>query len=175
MILVPFSRIAGPLQQVFFPAFSRISDDRERMADIWIRATRLVALISIPALVGLAIVAPDFVEVVLGPKWSEATPVIQILASVGLIQSLQTLSGEVLLALGRANWLFRFTIAVVRRQPSPRSRSACSGASSASRPAIAVATRARRAAADVPREPRARDLAVAVRRARSRASPRRRR
>ncbi len=29
---------------------------------------------------------------------------------VGLIQSLQTLSGEVLLALGRANWLFRFAI-----------------------------------------------------------------
>jgi O-antigen/teichoic acid export membrane protein len=110
VILVPFSRIAGPLQQVFFPAFSQIRDDRERMADIWIRATRLVALISIPSLVGLAIVAPDFVEVVLGPKWSEAIPVIQILAVVGLIQSVQTLSAEVLLALGRANWLFRFTI-----------------------------------------------------------------
>jgi O-antigen/teichoic acid export membrane protein len=110
VILVPFSRIAAPLQQVFFPAFSQLSGDRERMADIWIRATRLVGLISIPSLVGLAIVAPDFVEVVLGPRWSDATPVIQILAVVGLIQSLQTLSGEVLLALGRANWLFRFTI-----------------------------------------------------------------
>src|SRR5687768_14246241 len=86
-----------------------MSDDRPRMADIWIRATRLVGMISIPALVGLAIVAPDFVEVVLGPKWSDAAPVIQILALVGIIQSLQTLCGEVLLALGRANWLLRFT------------------------------------------------------------------
>jgi O-antigen/teichoic acid export membrane protein len=110
VILVPFSRIAGPLQQVFFPAFSRMSDDRERMADVWIRATRLVGVISFPALVGLVIVAPDFVHVVLGPRWSEATLVIQILAWVGLIQSLQTLSGEVLLALDRAAWLFRFTI-----------------------------------------------------------------
>jgi O-antigen/teichoic acid export membrane protein len=110
VILVPFSRIAGPLQQVFFPAFSRMSDDRERMADIWIRATRLVALISIPSLVGLVIVAPDFVQVVLGSRWSEATPVIQILAWVGLIQSLQTLNGEVLMALNRAGTLFRFTI-----------------------------------------------------------------
>jgi O-antigen/teichoic acid export membrane protein len=80
------------------------------MGDIWIRATRLVALVSVPALVGLAIVAPDFVEVVLGPRWTSAIPVIQVLTVVGLIQSLQTLSGEVLLALGRANWLFRFAI-----------------------------------------------------------------
>jgi O-antigen/teichoic acid export membrane protein len=109
VILVPFSRIAGPLQQVFFPAFARMSDNRPRMADVWIRATRLVAVISMPALVGLAIVAPDFVQVVLGERWREATPVIQILAWVGIIQSLQTLNGEVLLALGRANWLLRFT------------------------------------------------------------------
>ena len=79
------------------------------MADTWIRATRLVGVLSIPALVGLVVVAPDFVSVVLGPKWVDATPVIQILALVGLIQSLQTLCGEVLLALGRANWLLRFT------------------------------------------------------------------
>ena len=110
VILVPFSRIAGPLQQVFFPAFSRMSDDRERMADVWIRATRLVGAISFPALVGLVIVAPDFVQVVLGSRWSEVTPVIQILAWVGLIQSVQTLSGEVLMALDRTAWLLRFSM-----------------------------------------------------------------
>ena len=110
IILIPSSRIAGPLQQVFFPAFSRISDDRERMSDMWLRATRLVAVIAMPSLVGLCIVAPDFVQVVLGNRWSEATPVIQILAWVGLIQALQTLSGEVLLALNKSGTLLRFTM-----------------------------------------------------------------
>lgn len=109
VILVPFSRIAGPLQQVFFPAFSRMNDDRERMADIWIRATRLVAVVSVPSLVGLVVVAPDFVDVVLGERWSDATPVIQVLAAAGVIQSLQTLHGEILLALDRSGWLLRFT------------------------------------------------------------------
>ena len=109
VILMPFARLAAPLQQVFFPAFSRISDDRERMADIWIRATRLVGAFSIPALVGLIIVAPEFVEVVLGPKWTEATTVIRILAVVGIVQSLHTLNGEVLMALGRAGTLLRYT------------------------------------------------------------------
>jgi O-antigen/teichoic acid export membrane protein len=110
VILVPFSRIAGPLQQVFFPAFTRMRDDRERMADMWIRASRLVGVISFPMLVGLVIVAPDFVDVVLGSKWASATPVIQILACVGLLTSLQTLNGEVLFALDRAGTFLRFTI-----------------------------------------------------------------
>jgi O-antigen/teichoic acid export membrane protein len=110
VILVPFSRIAAPLQQVFFPAFSRMQHDRERMADVWIRATRIVGLISIPALAGLAVVAPDFVDVVLGSKWHNAIPVIQILALVGIIQSLQTLNGEVLQALNRTGTLLRFTM-----------------------------------------------------------------
>lgn len=109
VILMPFARIAAPLQQVFFPAFAQIVDDRARMADIWIRATRLIAAISVPALVGLVIVAPEFVQVVLGPKWDEATTVIQVLAIVGAIQSVHTLNAEVLLALGRASTLVRYT------------------------------------------------------------------
>jgi O-antigen/teichoic acid export membrane protein len=109
VILVPFTRIAGPLQQVFFPAFSRMNKDRERIADVWIRATRLIAMVAMPALTGLVIVASQFVEVVLGPRWADAVPIIQILAFVGLIQALQTLNGEVLLALNRARTLFRFT------------------------------------------------------------------
>ncbi|HEY7019310.1 MAG TPA: lipopolysaccharide biosynthesis protein [Gaiellaceae bacterium] len=109
VILVPFSRLAGPLQQVFFPAFSRMSSDRERIADVWIRASRLVGTLAFPALTGLVIVAPDFVHVVLGDRWARATVIIQILAWVGLIQSLQTLNGEVLMALGKAGTLLRFT------------------------------------------------------------------
>ena len=113
VILVPFTRLGAPLQQVFFPAFSRMNGDRERIADVWIRATRLIAMFAMPALTGLVIVAPVFVPVVLGRHWIEDVPdavlVLQVLAWVGLVQSVQTLNGEVLLSLNRARTLFRFT------------------------------------------------------------------
>ena len=109
VILVPFTRFAAPLQQVFFPAFSRMNGDRERIADVWIRASRLIAMFAMPALVGLAIVAPEFVDVVFGHEKAAIVPLIQILAWVGIVQSIQTLDGEVLLALNRARTLFRFT------------------------------------------------------------------
>lgn len=110
LILVPFSRLAAPLQQVFFPAFARLTDERERVADLWVRATRLVAFVAMPSLVGLAIVAEEFVGVVLGGRWALVATLVQILAVVGIVQSLQTLNGEVLLALDRAATLLRFTL-----------------------------------------------------------------
>lgn len=110
VMLVPFSRIAVPLAEVLFPAMSRLQDDRERMAALWVRATRIVAAFSVPALLGMMVVAPDFVAVVLGDKWRAATPVIQILSWVGLLNSLQTLNSNVLIALDRAQTLFRYTV-----------------------------------------------------------------
>src|SRR4051812_26677465 len=110
VILVPFSRIASPIQDVLFPAFSRIQGDRDRIAVGWLRVTRAVAAVTVPMLVGLAIVADDFVAVVLGPKWHAAALVIQVLAWVGILQSLQGLNTGILEALGRARTIFRYTV-----------------------------------------------------------------
>ncbi|HEV7492797.1 MOP flippase family protein [Baekduia sp.] len=110
VILVPFSRIAAPIQDVVFPAFSRIQNDKERIGEGWIRITRMVAAVTVPSLVGLAIVAGDFVNLVLGSKWHEATTVIQVLAWVGILQSLQSLNTGILEALGHARAIFRWTV-----------------------------------------------------------------
>ncbi len=72
--------------------------------------TRLVAAVSVPCLVGLAFLANDFVHVVLGERWSVAIPVIQVLAVVGIVQSLQTLNGNILQAVDRTGLLLRYTI-----------------------------------------------------------------
>ncbi len=80
------------------------------MADAWVRATRLVGALTVPALCGLVVVAPDFVTVILGDRWSEAIPVIQVLRWVGLLQSLQSLNGDMLQALDRTTLLFRYSL-----------------------------------------------------------------
>jgi O-antigen/teichoic acid export membrane protein len=109
VMLLPFSRIAGPVQDVLFPAFSKLQDEPARIAELWMRATRVIGAVSVPALAGLVVVAPDFVRVVLGPRWSGMVPVLQILAWVGLLQSLQTLNTNILQALDRTRTLLRFS------------------------------------------------------------------
>lgn len=109
-MLVPASKLGGPLQRVFSPAFSRIQDEPERIAATWARVTRIMAAVSVPSLAGLVVVAPDFVPAVLGSQWTEAVPVVQILAWVGIIQAIQTLNSDILMARDRARTLFRFSI-----------------------------------------------------------------
>jgi polysaccharide transporter, PST family len=110
IMLVPFSRIAGPVQRVLGPAFARMQDEPQKIGDAWVRAVRLLGLCAVPALLGIMVVAPDFVTVVLGDKWSAAAPLIQILAWVGLIQALQSISTDILQARGRTRTIFRFTL-----------------------------------------------------------------
>ena len=113
VMLMPFSNIAGPIQQVLFPAFARMQEDTRRIAAAWIRVNRIVGAISIPSLAGLVVVAPDFVRVVLGEQWSSAIPVIQILCWVGILQSLQRLNSAILEARDRTGTLLRYSVVVV--------------------------------------------------------------
>lgn len=110
MMLVPFSKLGGPIMKVLGPAFSRMQDEPQRIGDAWVRVVRLVGLLSVPALTGLIVVAPDFVRVVLGEAWMPAAPIVQVLAWVGIIQSLQTVSTDILQARGRTRTIFRFSI-----------------------------------------------------------------
>ena len=113
VMLVPFDQIAGPIQDVLFPAFSRMQDDPQRIGSAWLRVNRLVGAISIPSLLGLIIVAPEFVHVVLGGRWAAAVPVLQILAWVGLLQSLQRLNSSILAARDKTAQLLRYSIVVL--------------------------------------------------------------
>jgi O-antigen/teichoic acid export membrane protein len=112
VMLMPFSNIASPIQEVLFPAFSRMQDDARRMATAWLRVNRLVGAISIPALMGLIVVAPDFVDGVLGVRWHAAIPVIQILSWVGLLQSLQRLNSSILEARNETGALLKYSVIV---------------------------------------------------------------
>jgi O-antigen/teichoic acid export membrane protein len=108
VVLLPMNSIVVPAQDVLFPALSRMQDQADRVAYFWRRATRAIAAVSAPLLLGLAVVAFDFVDVVFGDSWEDAARVIQILAVAGLVQSVGALSPRVLPALGRASTLLRF-------------------------------------------------------------------
>ncbi|NUR76904.1 MAG: lipopolysaccharide biosynthesis protein [Thermoleophilia bacterium] len=112
IMLLPSNQISAPVQEVLFPTFSRMQDDVPRVARAWLAVNRVVGSISLPALAGMVMVAPEFVAVVLGPKWHPAVRVIQILAWVGMLQSLQGLNSSVLQARNRTRDLLRYGVVV---------------------------------------------------------------
>jgi O-antigen/teichoic acid export membrane protein len=109
IMLIPFVRLVTPVQQVFFPALSRLQQTGE-LAAIWLRMTRVVTAITVPALLGMVVVAPEFVVVILGEKWRAAIPVLQILAWVGIVLIVSSQATTLLQAVGRAGVVFRYSI-----------------------------------------------------------------
>lgn len=109
VVLTPVSRLVTPLQDVLFPAYSRLQDQRGRLAAAWLRVNEFTCAVLAPALVGLIVVAPDFVPVVLGDQWRGGVRVVQVLAGVALIQALGASGTKIFEALGRPGTVFRMT------------------------------------------------------------------
>jgi O-antigen/teichoic acid export membrane protein len=110
VMLAPFSKIGDPLQRVMWPTLSKMQDEPARMATTWLRVVRLLAMITVPSLMGLVVVAPDFIPLVLGDKWKPAVPLIQVLAWVGILQSLQGMNIDILMARNRTATIFRYSV-----------------------------------------------------------------
>ena len=111
VILVPITRLFGPVQETLFPALSRIQEDTARVARIWLQAVRGTAAVILPVILGLLIVTPDFVDVILGERWHATIPVIRILSVVTLTTAFSGGGGRTLLALGRSRIVFLFAVA----------------------------------------------------------------
>ena len=111
--LAPVGRVVDPIREVLFPVLARSQDDRARLAGVWLRTTALMAAFVVPAMLGLAIVAPDLVPTLLGARWRSAVPVVQILALVGALQSFTVLNSVVLPAIDRTSTLLRAAVATL--------------------------------------------------------------
>jgi O-antigen/teichoic acid export membrane protein len=95
------SKFIPPLNEVAFPAYSRLQNDRPAMLAGFLKAVRLIMLIACPVYVGMALAAVPFVEVIMGPKWTDATPILQILALAMPALTLHILFGPVFNAIGK--------------------------------------------------------------------------
>jgi O-antigen/teichoic acid export membrane protein len=94
------SKFVPPLNEVAFPAYARMQEDRALLAASFLKAVRLVMLVTCPLYLGLSVVAPDFVAVVLGAKWQAMAPLMTILALAMPAQTLYILFAPAVNATG---------------------------------------------------------------------------
>jgi O-antigen/teichoic acid export membrane protein len=107
----PMVNLVSPLQEVLFPVLARAQHDPRRVANGWVRVTRLTAAVTLPVLIGVAILAKEFMDVVLGPRWVPASDVIRILAIVGVVQALTAPTSSVLGAVDAMSLTLRLSTA----------------------------------------------------------------
>ena len=106
-------QISSVIVKVMFPTLASLRDDPTRLPAIWLKASSVIAIVSLPAMTGVIAVAPDLVPVVFGAQWIPATDVLRILCVVMAIQSVLTTASTVLMVLGRVDILLRITLTTV--------------------------------------------------------------
>ncbi len=107
------------LSTVLFPVYARLQGDLDGLRRGYLLGQRYMALVMIPAALGLAVVSPLFVSVFYGPAWVLAGPIMQIIAVRCAIGAIGWHASDIAKALGRARLhLILVVIPVVILVPS---------------------------------------------------------
>ncbi len=114
---LPVSKVSVVANQLAMPIMAELQADRDAMRASFLRGLRLVACLTVPLCVGVALVAGDLIPVVLTEKWLPAVPVLQVLCLYALIRSVDTLFPPVLFACYRVDYLFWWTMALLLFMP----------------------------------------------------------
>ncbi|HEX2812550.1 MAG TPA: lipopolysaccharide biosynthesis protein [Sphingopyxis sp.] len=95
------AKFVPPLNEVAFPAYSRIKDDPAAVRWNFLKAVRLLMLVAAPFYCGLTVVAAPMVETMFGLKWLGMVPYIQIISLALMPMTAQILFAPLTNALGK--------------------------------------------------------------------------
>jgi O-antigen/teichoic acid export membrane protein len=98
---LPSSELIAPLNRAIFPAYSRLSHDLEALRLQIIAIFQMICLFVFPVSIGVLCVSDAAVRLLLGERWLEAIPIIQIASISGLASALQSNFYLAFLALGK--------------------------------------------------------------------------
>lgn len=98
---LPTTELVAPINRAAFPGYARLADNIDQLRASFLSVISIIALFALPAGLGIVAVADLMVPAVLGWKWLNAIPLIQVLAMYGVLTALQTNISYVYLAVGR--------------------------------------------------------------------------
>lgn len=103
----PGEKIMSIFGRVMPTMFAAVQRDAAALRRYFLLFTEALAILIVPASVGLALVAPDFVLLVFGPKWSGIIIPLQVLCCYASIHILGTLLTPILQVKGQAGFPMR--------------------------------------------------------------------
>jgi len=101
IVNVGLQAVTEPPAAVALPMFSKLQDERRAFGQAFVRSTSMICALGFPLFVWLLLVAPTFIPLVFGTKWTTAVAPLQILCVSGIFRVAQTFIHPVFMALGR--------------------------------------------------------------------------
>jgi len=106
----PLKMINGTILPVLFSAISKIQDEVDKLNEVYLQASKNMAILYFPLWVGSIFLAKPFVIVLLGQRWKDVIPLIPIFMTNLLFVSQSSIASHYLKALGETKKLFALTV-----------------------------------------------------------------
>ncbi|HEY1260656.1 MAG TPA: lipopolysaccharide biosynthesis protein [Stellaceae bacterium] len=107
---LPVEKLSGVVKPIAFPAFAQVQDNRDEALHYLQKATRLLGFLCFPVFFGIAATAPQIVSIALGPKWTQATLPLVILAIAMALRPIGILIPSFLIGIGQIRASFKNTL-----------------------------------------------------------------
>ena len=107
---LPMHKVMGVVNQVAFAAVARLQDDLERLRARVMSGTRVLMALAVGLLWLLGAVAPELVPLLLGARWRDAVPVLQLVSLVVPLRMLMMMLSTAVSGLGAAGVNLRNTL-----------------------------------------------------------------
>ncbi|GAA6529962.1 MAG: lipopolysaccharide biosynthesis protein [Prevotella sp.] len=107
------STVSGMIAQVAQPVFSSIQDEGDRQLNVLRKMMRFTSYLSFPAMFGLAVIAPEFIILLISDKWADSIPILQILCVSGAIAPLYLPLQNLMISHGRSDLFMWVSIAQI--------------------------------------------------------------
>lgn len=82
--------LVGPMVATLFPVMAKVQNDRVKRRDLYLTALYWTALICTSTTIGVALVADDMVDLLLGPQWQDVKPLMPFIALAHGVLGLST-------------------------------------------------------------------------------------
>ena len=103
---LPLSKVAPIVNSIAFPAFAMVQGDRTEASYYVLKGVRMMAVLVVPVFFGIAAVAPEVVNIVFGPTWAAARPLLPILSVALTFRAMLILLPNYLMGIGDAKGSF---------------------------------------------------------------------
>ena len=101
---LPTTELMFPIARAAYPGYAKVSQDPEALRETFLAVQASIITLTLPAGIGLIMVADPFVKAILGFKWLETIPLIQILGLYGALRVFQTTNHAIFNILGKPYW-----------------------------------------------------------------------
>ncbi|MBD1395628.1 lipopolysaccharide biosynthesis protein [Pontibacter sp. JH31] len=113
LVNLPMYNLTRTVSRVVFPSFSKLQSETEKLAQVYLSSTTLLATLIIPVCLGIMVAAPEIVHVVLGSQWTDSIPVLQVLSLAIPLSFITMFAGIVCDAKAVLNWKIVITVTLI--------------------------------------------------------------